>query len=272
MWRPAPTAPPAPRSAVSGTWRMFVLVLFEVTVQVGLLPEAAVAQVALEGLLLVVDVADVPLQVGRDAEGPVAVLAPAAGQGGGEWLWVRASPWKAADWIPRSRAVCGDRDPGPGVASHWLSDDDHVFPAACGTSASSPLCPTLLTQPLVLPQTHNGEKQTPRGFSSINRLRSLGALGCLSAPAEPPTLLKWGKQEALPCSHGGLEGCSCGKGLDWLLPLELGGCSPILYHCRGRRVGLVMPKSKGWVQNQGMVGTTETISWWSHVSKVGEST
>ena len=51
--------------------------LFEVTVQVGLLTEAAVAQVALEGLLLVVDVANVTLQVGGDAERAVAVFTPA---------------------------------------------------------------------------------------------------------------------------------------------------------------------------------------------------
>lgn len=53
-----------------------MLVLLEVTVQVGLLAEAAVTQVTLEGLLLVVDVADVALQVGGDAERAVAVLTP----------------------------------------------------------------------------------------------------------------------------------------------------------------------------------------------------
>jgi len=52
-------------------------VLFEVTVQVGLLTETAVAQVALEGLLLVVNVANVTLQVGGDAEGAIAVFTPA---------------------------------------------------------------------------------------------------------------------------------------------------------------------------------------------------
>lgn len=51
--------------------------LFEVTVEVGLLAEAAVTQVAFEGLLLVVDVANVTLQVGGDAEGAVAVFTPA---------------------------------------------------------------------------------------------------------------------------------------------------------------------------------------------------
>lgn len=50
--------------------------LLQVTVEVGLLTEAAVTQVALEGLLLVVDVADVALQVGGDAEGAVAVFTP----------------------------------------------------------------------------------------------------------------------------------------------------------------------------------------------------
>lgn len=34
----------------------------------------------------------------------------------------------------------------------------------------------------------------------------------------------------------------------------------------------MVPESKGWVLNQGMVGTTEPISWLSHVSEVGEST
>lgn len=51
----------------------------EVTVQVGLLTKAAVAQVALEGLFLVVDVANVALQVGGDTKGAVAVFTPAGG-------------------------------------------------------------------------------------------------------------------------------------------------------------------------------------------------
>lgn len=51
--------------------------LLEVTIQVSLLTEATVTQVALEGLFLVVDVADVTLQVGGDAEGAVAVFTPA---------------------------------------------------------------------------------------------------------------------------------------------------------------------------------------------------
>lgn len=51
--------------------------LLEVAVKVGLLTEATIAQVALEGLFLVVDVANVTLQVGGDAEGAVAVFTPA---------------------------------------------------------------------------------------------------------------------------------------------------------------------------------------------------
>lgn len=59
------------------TRQVAILVLLEVTVQVGLLTKAAVTQVALEGLLLVVDVANVALQVGRNAEGTVTVFTPA---------------------------------------------------------------------------------------------------------------------------------------------------------------------------------------------------
>ena len=44
-------------------------------VKVGLLPEAPLALDALEGLLAVVDVADVALQVARDGEGALAVAA-----------------------------------------------------------------------------------------------------------------------------------------------------------------------------------------------------
>ena len=47
------------------------------TVQVGLLAEAAVTQVAFERFLFVVDVADVTLQVGGDAERTIAVFTPA---------------------------------------------------------------------------------------------------------------------------------------------------------------------------------------------------
>lgn len=48
--------------------------LFEVAVQVGLLSEAAVAQVTFERLFFVVDVANMTLQVGGDTEGSVAVF------------------------------------------------------------------------------------------------------------------------------------------------------------------------------------------------------
>jgi len=50
-------------------------VLLEVAVQVGLLAEAALAQRTPEGLLFVVNIADVALQVGGDGEGALAVLA-----------------------------------------------------------------------------------------------------------------------------------------------------------------------------------------------------
>lgn len=53
-----------------------MLVLLEMAVKVGLLTKAAVAQVTLEGLLLVVDVANVTLKVGRDAEGAITVFTP----------------------------------------------------------------------------------------------------------------------------------------------------------------------------------------------------
>lgn len=58
------------------TWCTFMLVFLQMPVQVGLLPKAAVAQVAFERLLFVVDVPHVPLEVGGDAERPVTVLAP----------------------------------------------------------------------------------------------------------------------------------------------------------------------------------------------------
>lgn len=61
-----------------------MLVLLEVTVQVGLLPEAAVTQVTLEGLLLVVDVTHMPLEVGGDAERTVTVFTPGEHMEGGE--------------------------------------------------------------------------------------------------------------------------------------------------------------------------------------------
>lgn len=53
-----------------------MLVLLEMAVKVGLLTKAAVAQVTLEGLLLVVDVANVALKVGRYAEGAITVFTP----------------------------------------------------------------------------------------------------------------------------------------------------------------------------------------------------
>lgn len=46
------------------TGNVLMLVLLEMAVKVGLLTKAAVAQVTLEGLLLVVDVANVTLKVG----------------------------------------------------------------------------------------------------------------------------------------------------------------------------------------------------------------
>ena len=58
--RPSPQpilqGPRTPPLRCPRTWRVLVFMLLQVPVQVGLLPEAAVAQVALEGLLLVVDV------------------------------------------------------------------------------------------------------------------------------------------------------------------------------------------------------------------------
>lgn len=72
----APSARRGRRSPASPTWYVLVLVLLQVPVEVGLLPEAPVAQVALEGLLFIMNVPDVPLEVGGDAEGAVAVLTP----------------------------------------------------------------------------------------------------------------------------------------------------------------------------------------------------
>lgn len=54
-----------------------MLMLLQMAVKVGLLTEAAVAQVTFEGLLLVVDIADVPLKIGWDAEWAVTVFTPA---------------------------------------------------------------------------------------------------------------------------------------------------------------------------------------------------
>lgn len=57
-----------------------MLVLLEMAVQVGLLAEAAVAQVTFEGFLFVMDVANVALKVGWDAEWAVTVFTPAGGE------------------------------------------------------------------------------------------------------------------------------------------------------------------------------------------------
>lgn len=56
-----------------------MLVLLEMAVEVGLLTKAAVAQVTLEGFLLVMDVANVALKIGWDAEWAVTVFTPATG-------------------------------------------------------------------------------------------------------------------------------------------------------------------------------------------------
>lgn len=51
-------------------------VFLDVTIEVRLLAKAALAQRAPEGLLLVVNVADVSLEIGRDAEAASTVLTP----------------------------------------------------------------------------------------------------------------------------------------------------------------------------------------------------
>lgn len=58
----------SPRAMLVATWNVLVLVLLKMSVQVGLLPKAPVAQVAFEWLLLVMDVSNVPLEVGGNAE------------------------------------------------------------------------------------------------------------------------------------------------------------------------------------------------------------
>lgn len=50
------------------------------SVQVGLLTKAPVAEVALEWFFLVVNVAHMPLQIGGDTEGAVAVFTPFGGK------------------------------------------------------------------------------------------------------------------------------------------------------------------------------------------------
>lgn len=62
------------------TRNVLMLVLLEMAVEVGLLTKAAVAQVTLEGFLLVMDVANVALKIGWDAEWAVTVFTPATGE------------------------------------------------------------------------------------------------------------------------------------------------------------------------------------------------
>lgn len=50
------------------TWNVLVFVFLKMSVQVGLLPKASVTQVTFEWLLLVMDVSNVPLEVGGNAE------------------------------------------------------------------------------------------------------------------------------------------------------------------------------------------------------------
>lgn len=112
------------------------------------------------------------------------------------------APWKAADWIPRSRAVCGDRDPGPGVASQWLGDD--VLPAACAPPIAPPCAPPSSHSLLPIANSHWGEANS-QGLL-LDHLRSLGALGCFSAPAEPPHSSQMGKKEGSALFPWGLGG------------------------------------------------------------------
>lgn len=50
------------------TWNILVFMFLKMSVQIGLLPKASVTQVAFEWLLLVMDVSNVPLEVGGNAE------------------------------------------------------------------------------------------------------------------------------------------------------------------------------------------------------------
>lgn len=58
------------------TRNVLVLVLLEMAIEVGLLTKAAVTQVTLEGFLLVMDIADMALKIGWDAEWTVTVFTP----------------------------------------------------------------------------------------------------------------------------------------------------------------------------------------------------
>lgn len=64
-----------PRSHLVEYRRPICIVLLQVSVQIGLLPETPFAQGAFERFLLVVNIPHVALQIARDAEAPLAVLA-----------------------------------------------------------------------------------------------------------------------------------------------------------------------------------------------------
>lgn len=57
-----------PRALPFPTWNILVFMFLKMPVQVGLLPKAPVTQVTFEWLLLVMDVSNVPLEVGGNAE------------------------------------------------------------------------------------------------------------------------------------------------------------------------------------------------------------
>lgn len=65
----------SPQHHEGPTRHVSILVFLQMSVEIGLLTKTSVTQVALKWLLLVVDVADVPLQVGGDAEGAITVFA-----------------------------------------------------------------------------------------------------------------------------------------------------------------------------------------------------